>query len=125
MPPRSETAGNFFAMTNKTALDMEFLALNGTKGTTEIHANTVGSRFALMGLHATTNTTGTTISIQDRTSGTVLIGPVPTITNTSFDMFTVTGYPHAISSDDTGLQIVVSGSARVDGVLQFLEIANA
>ncbi len=122
---RPEAAGNWFALNDKTVLDMEYLALNNTQGTTEIHANTSGSRFAFMGMSATTNTTGATVSIQDRTSGTVLVGTIPTVVNTHISGFICTGFPYAVSADDTGMQIVVSGAARVDGVLQFLEVPNA
>lgn len=114
---------NLFGSSGKTIVDdLEFLALNNTQGTAEINANTGSSRFAFMGLQGATNTTGATVSIQDRTSGTVLIGPIPMIANTHITGFPITGFPYAISSDNVGLQIVVSGSARVDGVLQFVEI---
>ena len=50
---------NLFTSAGKTIIaNMEFLALSNTQGTTVVHANTVGSRFALMGLQGATNTTG-------------------------------------------------------------------
>ncbi len=105
--------------------DLEFTLLNNATGTTVIHANTTGSRFALMGIQGATNTTGATIQVQEPGGSTNLTGAVPTVVNTGFEGFMVTGFPYAISGDSKGMQFVVSGSASFDGVLQFMEIPNA
>ncbi len=116
---------NLFTSAGKTVVgDLEFLVLNNAQGTTAIHTNTATSRFALMGLQGVTNTTGSTVTIQESGGGTVRVGPIATIVNTTIPGFSVTGFPYTISANDKGLEIVVSGSARIDGCLQFLEIAN-
>lgn len=116
---------NLFTSAGKTIIaNMEFLALSNTQGTTVVHANTVGSRFALMGLQGATNTTGATVTVQEVGGGTVRIGPIPTVINTTISGYSITGFPYTMSANDKGLEIVVSGSARIDGSLQFLQIAN-
>lgn len=105
--------------------DFEYCVLDNATGTTVVHANTSGSRFAFMGFQGATNNTGATVQVQQVGSGTALTGAIPSVANTCISGFQVTGFPYNISADDMGMQFTVSAGNAFDGVLQFMEIPNA
>jgi hypothetical protein len=105
--------------------EISFSALSNTRGTTSIVANTTGNRYLLMGLQGATNATGTTVIVQTKSSANTITGPIPTIANTTIEGFSCTGFPYGVTADDKGMEIIVSGSARLDGCLQYLKIGNA
>lgn len=104
---------------------IEFTLLNNATGTTAVHADTTGSRFCLMGMQGAANNTGTTIQIQDAGGGTNLTGAIPLVANTPLQGFPITGHPYCVSTNDYGLQFVVSSGNAFDGVLQFMEVDNS